>query len=182
MTAALHDPGGKVRLPMLPGVFGDAEFSDDGVYRYWLTRDWGFHRLTDGREPFMLWIGMNPSTAEADIDDPTIRKEMVLTKRMLIDCYVKVNVMDYRATSPKTLLRVKACSDKNLETIEYFAEKATAIVVCWGALHKSLKCHAIAVLEVLKDRSLNCLGRNNDGSPKHPLYLANNTVFERFVP
>lgn len=178
----VHDPGGKVRLPLLPGVDGDAEFSDDGIYRHWLHRNWGFRRYTDGREPYMLWIGANPSTAEARIDDPTIRKEMAFTKRMLIDRYVKVNIMDYRATYPKDLLRpgVHPCSPRNAETISGFARGAHAIVVCWGKLHPRLAVHADAVLRLLNGRPLNCLGVNGDGSPKHPLYLAGNTRFERF--
>ena len=159
---------------------GDAEFSPSGIYRHWLSREWGLRQYSDGREPFMLWIGMNPSTAEKDVDDPTIRREISFTRRMMINKYVKVNVMDYRATSPKELLKVAACSDQNLPIIKHFAEQAHSIVVCWGKLHKSLQHHADAVLEILNDRPLNCLGRNDDGSPKHPLYLANTTIFEKF--
>jgi hypothetical protein len=126
LSVATHDPGGKVRLPLLPGVDGKAGFSEDGVYRHWLSRNWGFRRHTDGREPFILWVGTNPSTAEGNVDDPTIRKEMIFTRRLMFDCYVKVNIMDYRATSPKTLRNVEACSVKNLETIRYFSERASA--------------------------------------------------------
>ena len=72
----MHDPGGSRRFAMLPGVDGKAEFSPCGQYRYWLSRDWGFRRFSGGREPFVLWIGMNPSTAEAEVDDPTIRREI----------------------------------------------------------------------------------------------------------
>jgi hypothetical protein len=97
----VHDPKGKVRLTLQPGVDGSAEFSECGRYRHWLKREWGFRRFTDGREPYALWIGMNPSTAEANVDDPTIRREMGFTRRMGLDCYAKVNIMDYRATFPE---------------------------------------------------------------------------------
>jgi hypothetical protein len=175
-----HDPGGKARFALLPGMDGAAEFSTDRVYRYWLSRDWGFRRFSDGREPFMLWIGMNPSTAEANVDDPTIRKELAFTRRMGFYRYIKVNVMDYRATSPRDLLGVKPCSERNLETIAHFAERAAAIVACWGKLHKTLIPHADNARLTLAGCPLNCLGTNNDGSPKHPLYLADSTKFQDY--
>ncbi|HEX3862743.1 MAG TPA: DUF1643 domain-containing protein [Stellaceae bacterium] len=95
-----HDPGGKTKLAMIAGVDGKAEFSPCGRYRYWLSRDWSMRRFSDGRAPYALWIGMNPSVAAADVDDPTIRREMAFTKVMGIDVYVKCNIMDYRATDP----------------------------------------------------------------------------------
>lgn len=178
-----HDPGGKSKLPMLPGVRGDAEFSECGRYRHWLIRDWGFRQFSDGREPFALWIGMNPSTASAGVDDPTIRKEVGFTERGLgLFCYVKVNVMDYRSTSPAGLRApgVAPCSDANRPGILEVAGRASLIVVCFGKLHKSLRRYGDSVLADLKGKDLWCLGTNGDGSPKHPLYLANDTKFVRY--
>jgi len=174
MTA--HDPGGKLRLAMLPGVTGAAEFSACGRYRYWLSRDWS----GDTGTPFALWIGMNPSVAEAEIDDPTIRREIEFTKRLGLQRYVKANVMDYRATSPKRLLDASPCSDRNRLEIQRLASDADRIIVCWGKLHKSLRRYGDAALLALKGRELWCLGRNDDGSPRHPLYLAGDTPLERF--
>jgi hypothetical protein len=178
MTAALHDPGGKTRLPLLPGVDGRAEFSPCGRYRYWLARDWGFRRYTDGREPYALWIGMNPSTAEADVDDPTIRREMAFTKAMGLDFYLKVNVMDYRATDPKALLApgIVPCSDENLNCITGVAPGAARIVLAWGALPKRLQCYADRVLVALRDKPLFCMGKTASGNPRHPLYLRGDTA------
>lgn len=177
MTIEAHDPGGKTRLAMIPGVDGDAAFSECGRYRYWLSRDWGFRRHSDGREPYALFIGMNPSAAEADVDDPTVRKEMGFTRRLKLDRYVKVNVMDYRATSPKSLLLagVQPCSDKNREVIRGLADRAATIILCHGRLHKKLRRYGDAVTLDLRDKPLWCFGKNNDGSPKHPLYLAADT-------
>jgi hypothetical protein len=173
-----HDPGGKTRLHMLPGVSGDAEFSKCGRYRHWLVRDWrGGGRRFSLDDSFALWIGMNPSTAEANIDDPTIRKEMVFTQREKLYCYVKVNVMDFRSTSPDWLRSpgIVPCSDVNRGMIGLFADRAAKIIVCFGRLHRSLRQYGEAVLDDLKDKELWCLGTNNDGSPKHPLYLSNDT-------
>lgn len=167
---------------MIAGVDGDAGFSECGRYRHWLSRDWGFRRFSDGREPYALWIGMNPSTAEAAVDDPTIRKEMVFTRRLGLDRYLKFNVMDYRATDPSRLRDpgVAPCSDQNRANIKEAAERAATIIICWGKLHKSLRRYADHVLIDLGGKKLWCLGKNGDGSPKHPLYLAHETKLELY--
>lgn len=179
-----HDPGGKVRLKLLPGVKGNAVFSPCGRFRHWLSREWGFRQYTGGREPYALWIGMNPSTAEANIDDPTIRKEMHFTKKMGLDCYVKCNIMDYRATNPSVLLSLIGepnrhpieavpSSSKNLECIASFAQHASVVVVAWGALPRPLRQYADDVLATLGPFRLMCMGVTKDYSPRHPLYLRN---------
>lgn len=169
-----HDPGGKTRLPMIPGVDGKAEFSECGRYRYWLSRNWCMRRFSDGRSPYALWIGMNPSTAEANVDDPTIRREMAFTKAMFIDVYVKCNVMDYRATLPKTLLSVAPRSDKNIECIVGMAKDARIVIAAWGALPRSLRRYADDVVSALRGTPLYCMGKTANGSPRHPLYLPGN--------
>ena len=163
-----HDPGGKVRLRLLPGVTGSAEFSPCGKYRYWLRRDW------DATKPVFMWVGMNPSTAEADVDDPTIRKEQSFTRREGGGAYIKVNVMDYRATHPRDLLApgVMPCSDENDGHIVRLADAHGAwIVAAWGALPKALRGYAMLARAALAGRALWCMGLTKDGSPRHPLYL-----------
>ncbi|KYB45746.1 hypothetical protein AB664_34185 [Brucella anthropi] len=71
MSHQLHDPGGKVRLKVKSEIRSDAIFSACGRYRRLLKREW------DGaeKEGYVLWIGMNPSTADFNVDDPTVFKE-----------------------------------------------------------------------------------------------------------
>lgn len=167
-----HDPGGKVRLPLQDGVIGDAEFSPCGRYRLWLSRSWPDE---PGQWPgFALWIGMNPSTAESNVDDPTIRREIAFTKAMGIGGYVKCNIMDYRATNPKSLLTVIPRSDKNLRCIFDHAQVAKRVIVAWGALPKPLRHYADDVISVMRGHQLFCMGKTRNGSPRHPLYLPNN--------
>lgn len=168
-----HDPGGSKRFKLLPGVDGKAEFSPCGQYRYWLSREWGFRRFSDGREPFALWIGMNPSTAEANVDDPTIRREMGFTRSFGFDAYVKANVMDYRATDPKRLLDPDAqpSSPGNAALIGEIARKADCVIAAWGCLPKPLRRYVYAVLDQLGEKPIFCLGQTADGSPRHPLYV-----------
>lgn len=185
-AAAKHDAGGKVKLALQPGVIGSARFSDCGRYRYWLMRDWGWRArgvINDGSGGYVLWVGMNPSTAEGDVDDPTIRKEMHFTRAMGLDSYVKANVMDYRATNPKALLAsgVMPCSDRNAATIEGLALGAVRIVVAWGALPKLLQRYADRIVTILPRDRLECMGTTKDGAPRHPLYLPNTATPQPWV-
>jgi hypothetical protein len=179
-----HDPGGKTRLRLQDGVRGMAEFSPGGHYRHWLSRSWddlevGLFTVYNGSKPisgitpYVLWIGMNPSTAEGDIDDPTIRKEMHFTRRLGFTSYIKCNVMDYRATYPIELSLLKEpSSPKNLDHISKFAKDAAIIMAAWGALPKSLSKYADDVLATIPYR-IYAMGLTKDGSPRHPLYLRN---------
>ena len=78
MNVAAHDPGGKVRRGLPAGVHGWATFSKCGRYRRALGRDdW---TMTPYKEGIVLFCGMNPSTAEGDVDDPTIIREFGFTR------------------------------------------------------------------------------------------------------
>lgn len=166
-----HDPGGKVRLRLPDGVRGRAEFSPCGRYRYWLSREWG-----EEFSPYVLWIGMNPSTAEADVDDPTIRREINFSRAWGFTSFVKVNVLDYRATDPKALLTVQPRSDVNLPCITTFAARAGRIVLAWGALPKPLRRYADDVIAVLRGYPLYCMKKTKSGAPHHSLYLPYTSV------
>lgn len=175
MSADLHDPGGKVRLALMPGVKGDATFSEDGLYRQ-LMRRWLGDVFPDR---YVLFIGMNPSTADASVNDPTCAREWSFTQREGFDAMVKANVGDYRATVPKMLLEpgVVASSPDNLPAIRRQAAGAARVVLCHGKLNKALAPAGKALVEALKADgvALWCFGTNGDGSPKHPLYLRGDT-------
>jgi hypothetical protein len=175
-----HDPGGSHRWPLLPGVRGAAEFSPCGRYRYWLSRRWG--PSDDG--PFMLSVGMNPSTASPLVDDPTLRRDQALAKREGYSALVKVNICDYRATDPRALLTedLLVCSDINYRTIRRFGAQAAKIVVCWGRVHPSLDGYARRAIEALSGRMLWCIGTTREGSPRHPLYVSGSTPLVRWEP
>jgi hypothetical protein len=167
---AQHDPGGKVRLPLQPGVRGSALFSECGRYRYALRRDWG-----EVGEPFVLWIACNPSVANPTEDDPTVRKEINWTRAWGFTSLVKCNVCDYRATDPKALASVNPRSANNLPFIIEMAGKADRIVCAWGALPKSLRRYADDVVMALRGHRLWCMGKTKGGEPRHPLYLPNSS-------
>jgi hypothetical protein len=126
---------------------------------------------------------MNPSTAEAQVDDPTIRREIAFTRRAGFGSLIKVNVMDYRATRPAHLLApgVQPCSEENLPCIARWARAASVTVAAWGTLPKPLRGYANAVAAAIAG-AIYCLGQTGDGSPRHPLYVLGETELIRWTP
>lgn len=177
-----HDPGGKVRLALMAGVNGDAVFSDDGRHRP-LMRRWLGDAFPDR---YLMFIGMNPSTADATVNDPTCAREWTFTQREGFAAMVKANVGDYRATHPKMLLEpgVVVSSPANLPTIREQAKGAARVILCHGKLNKALVPAGQALVQALTEDgiALWCFGTNADGSPKHPLYLRGDTPLVRWSP
>jgi hypothetical protein len=177
-----HDPGGKVRTSLPAGMTGDAEFyGEDDQYRLWLLRNWSGGIDT----PIVLWIGMNPSTADARVNDPTISRIIEFSRSFGYRACVICNVMDYRATHPADLCResVVPSSDKNVETIVRLAKVAREVILCHGLVPKALQKYAAAAVAALRSHRINlhCMGRTATGSPRHPLYLRSDTQPEPFL-
>lgn len=178
MTApdTLHNPGGKVRIKLPDGVIGGARFSECGRYRQALTRDW----TPAGSTPrAVLFVGMNPSVAAADVSDPTCHRELMFAQDWGFTRYLKGNVLDWRATSPKDIPHDPdaACSNENIPVLRDMAAEADLIIMAYGKLHKrhhGVLEHVIATM-VESGKPLQCLGLNKDGSAKHPLYLRKDT-------
>lgn len=170
----VHDPGGKVRLPLPFGMSGGADFSACGRYRRTLWRKWD--DMLAPREGYVLFIGMNPSTADADVDDPTIRREIGHARRWGFKHLVKCNIGDYRATDPRDLPAAPeaACTLDNLIAVERAALDASLIVMAHGVPPAPLLLAARQIAWMLTDlhsREVYCLGTTKGGFPKHPLYL-----------
>ncbi|MEO9227688.1 MAG: DUF1643 domain-containing protein [Devosia sp.] len=175
-----HDPGGKVRLWLPADVKGDASFSDCTRYRT-LLRRWRGEAFP---KRFALFIGMNPSTADGEVNDPTVAREWDFAAREGYDAYVKANVGDYRATHPRDLLAdgVIPCSADNIPQIRAQAAKASLVVMCHGVLNRALVDSGRQMTALLIEDGVDlwCFGRNADGSPKHPLYLAKTSQLVRY--
>jgi hypothetical protein len=179
----LHDPGGKVRLALPDGVIGGATFSACGRYRQGLSREWG---LPGEPVRSIMFLGMNPSTAGADVSDPTCHREVGFARRWGFNRYLKGNMLDWRATSPRDIPHDLdlACSPANIPAIVAMAREAEIVVMAYGKLHKRYQPVVWTVFEAIEasGKPLYCLGINKDGSAKHPLYLRSDTdlrLFER---
>lgn len=143
-----------------------AIISPCGFYRYELGRRWG-----DG--PLLDWVMLNPSTADGDTDDPTIKRCMRFAKDWGFNGIRVTNLFAYRATDPDAL--GKNFSDPfGPQNGDYLQSWDGPITVCaWGS-HRAIENMKTKHLEVLFERedvAFMCLGVNKDGSPKHPLYV-----------
>ena len=146
-----------------------ADISPDGVYRYSLSR-----RLSSG-ERAVLFVGLNPSTADAMTDDPTIRRCAGFARSWGFDWLLMGNVHALRSTDPKGLLLADdPVGPKNEQALKRLTRRAALVVAAWGRnpLHSSAGWLAAWILSLEHTR---CLGENRDGSPKHPLYLRRET-------
>ncbi|SLN47891.1 hypothetical protein ROG8370_02087 [Roseovarius gaetbuli] len=173
----LHDPGGKVRLRLPDGVIGGAAYSECGRYRQMLSRDW----TPEGSAPrTVLFVGMNPSVASAEVSDPTCHRELGFARDWGFTRYLKGNVLDWRATSPKDIPRdpAEACSGLNIPALVDMAQEAEFVVLAYGKLHARYQPVVSEALRAIAQagRPLKCLGLNKDGSAKHPLYLRKDTA------
>lgn len=147
-----------------------ATLSDDGRYRYLLRRDWAPCTPADR----ITWIMLNPSTADADIDDATIRRCVGYSKAWGFKGLYVVNLFGYRATDPRALLRVPDPIGKdNLHYMTYAVANCTRVMIAYGAGGRIMNRH-LEVLQFLKRmrKPAFCLGLTSTGMPKHPLRLA----------
>jgi hypothetical protein len=144
----------------------DAVISECGRYRYRLTRKWA-----DG--PTMAFVMLNPSTADASLDDPTIGRCIGFAKREGCGGLLVTNLFAWRATDPKELSRQPFPIGGDWR---YHIEVALAVdgpVVCgWGS-QKGIDAQVATFKQIAKEegRSLLCFVKNKDGNPKHPLYV-----------
>jgi hypothetical protein len=136
--------------------------SDCGKYRYHLER---------GEDPRVAWVMLNPSTADAELDDPTLRKCMGFTKDWGYGGVALGNVYAYRTPLPDVLFKAECdiVGPHNHVALAALAE-APLRVVAWGR-HARPDDVARVMHALGTKRPVWCLGVNQDGSPKHPLYV-----------
>ncbi|MCK5017989.1 MAG: DUF1643 domain-containing protein [Candidatus Peribacteraceae bacterium] len=154
-----------------------AVFSDDKKYRYGLTRQW------DETKPYVCFIGLNPSTADEEVDDPTIRKCIKFAKSWGYGGIYMVNLFAYRATDPKEMLAQEDPFGPDNDTwVEYFAGKADKVIAAWGndGNYWGASIDMKVLFHQLK-KSLYCLKLNKTKEPAHPLYLKDELKPKKFV-
>ena len=141
----------------------DAELSADERYRYRLRRAW---RKQPG---FLLWVMLNPSTANALKDDATIRKCVGFAKRWGYGAIEVVNLYALRATRPDELvLSDDPIGPENDEWIRQFAAKATGICAGWGSQKLPLFKQRVRDVLAMIPCEVACIGKTRDGFPRHP--------------
>lgn len=139
--------------------------SDCGKYRYQLWR-----KIPQPLRwiKTVTFVMLNPSIADAEIDDPTIRRCKAFSKANgFTDMYV-VNLFAYRATDPKELAFVDdPHGPKNSQYTWDAINKSTTTILAWGAHPMAKKARQ----NFNNNGDFYCLGMTKDGSPRHPLYV-----------
>lgn len=141
-----------------------ADISECGTYRYRLWRHWG----TPFEKATMVVVGLNPSTADAEKDDPTIRRCVSFAKREGCGRLVMVNLFALRSTDPSALLRHDDPEGpRNLRTLDDWLCPPFVCVAAWGAHPLAQEKGVLLAMRV----PLLAFGFTKGLAPRHPLYL-----------
>lgn len=145
--------------------YSDAVISPDGRYRYRLSRIWDSHKMP------LVWIMLNPSTADALKDDPTIRRCISFAKREGAGGIEVLNLFAYRTSKPEDLKKVDdpVGPDNDLWISEVLFPH-NRCVCAWGAYPAWDRI--AEVFGLCLGIQFLCLGRTAAGHPKHPLYIS----------
>lgn len=152
-----------------------ADLSSDGIYRYWLSREWGAQGDPASSLPFVM---LNPSTADAAQDDQTIRKCVGFARRLGYDGITVFNLYAYRATDPRGLLSalrsgVDVVGPENDQRIRGMftahLDAGQPVVAAWGAHAREERVRQ--VLTMPGAETLRALALTSKGVPRHPLTL-----------
>jgi hypothetical protein len=147
-----------------------AILSEDNLYRYQLSRIW------DNTKPPILFIMLNPSTADADADDPTIRRVIRFAASWGYGGVYVANLYAFRSTDPKAL---KYADDpvgkENISYITHLIGMADKVVYAWGNNQKEPTWLSELV------QTPYCIDLSKNGIPKHPLYLKSKLIPKVYV-
>ncbi|PXW76463.1 hypothetical protein C7451_105238 [Blastomonas natatoria] len=147
-------------------------------YRYRLERNVSMFG------PVAAVIMVNPSTADAEVDDATIRRVVGFGKRLGWSKVIVGNVFAYRATDIRHLARASdPVGPDNAMHLREILEAAEVTIVAWGTLSKlpvGLREQWRIVSETAESLTvpLKCFGVTKDGHPRHPLMISYQTALE----
>jgi hypothetical protein len=151
-----------------------ATFSPDRVYRYALWRELEFFY-----ERQVMFIGLNPSTADETNDDPTVRRCIRFAKTWGFSRMCMTNIFAFRATDPSVMLAAAdPVGPENDKFLRECADRSHLIVAAWGN-HGGHLYRDQQVLKLIP--KLQCFGKTKSGNPKHPLYLRKDSLLQALL-
>lgn len=155
-------------LSIKDNILRKAKFSIDKKHRYELSRHWDLSKSD------ILFIMLNPSIANENIDDPTIKRLISFTREFKHGGFFVANLFTYITPYSKTLDTSIGLTKLNLKTIKNLVNKVDEVIYAWG--------NSIKEPQELKNLVKNpkCFGKNLNGTPKHPLYLSSNSKLIKF--
>ncbi len=160
-----------------------ASMSENGLYRWSLDRSWG-------EGPILVFIGLNPSTADDIRDDPTTARCIAFARREGCGAIKLLNLYAFRTKDPAYLRQLAAMpfntehvvgpendlglrvSSSELLRSDGTVRAVYGVVAAWGA-HPFARDRIARAIELVgyNGHELKCLGTTKDGSPRHPLYV-----------
>lgn len=152
-------------------VNNGAVISECGKYRFRLWRNW------DSSKPKVLFIMLNPSTADHFNNDPTIRRCISFAKSWGYGGIMVGNLDPMISTDPKKLKRdldeeTYRVFDKNMQAVMAMSFEAKKIILAWGNPPKHVNTASFWTLV----GGVSYLGLTKSGEPKHPLYLRKDLI------
>jgi hypothetical protein len=147
-------------------VIRTAEFDQSGAYRYHLGRAW------DGGGRRAAFVLLNPSRADAERDDPTIRRCIAFARAWGFGGLDVVNLFAWRCPRPRDL---RAAADPvgpgNDRRLLRTARAADLVVAGWGNAGSWLGRDRTVGALLGGLGPVHCLGLTKQGRPRHPLYV-----------
>lgn len=157
-----------------------ANISDCGTYRYSL---WRYFKTGEGQATFVM---LNPSTADAEENDPTIRRCMDYAARWGFQRLEVVNLFAQRTTDPGKLWQSREAVGPNNDLHIGIALRRSQLVVCaWGVPQSSfVLLRGRYVFEIIVEcrRRPHYLKLTKEGFPGHPLYLPKSLKPFHWIP
>lgn len=165
-----------------PATLASAVLSECWNYRYRLD-----HTIDMLGGPVYAFFGVNPSTADASIDDATVRKWRGFVTRWGGSRFIVGNVFAFRATDVRELASAADPVGRlNNDYLKEIISEADILVPCWGNTAKvprDLRCHFRWMLHVLREsgKPIRAFGFSKSGDPLHPLMLGYDTPLADWV-
>ena len=153
-----------------------ATFSNCRKYRYTLSRTWDPHL------PTACWILLNPSTADEQKLDPTLRRCVGFSRAWGYGTMQVANIFALRSPYPQIVYTAEdPVGPKNDANIRRLLQKAGKVIVGWG-VHGALNRRDERIIRLLSKCNVEpwCLGLTKQGQPRHPLYVGGATKLVRF--
>lgn len=154
----------------------DATIDVSGHYRYTLLREW------NSDAPRVAFVMLNPSTADAEIDDRTINRCINFARSWDFGSIEVVNLFGYRTKDFNSIKGVhNPVGDDNDEFIKTVVDRSNIVVVAWGDNGTYLSRNS-AVLKLLSEvEDLYCLGITRKKNPRHPLFVNSSKMPEKYL-
>lgn len=151
------------------GCLSHVWYSQCDRYRYGLSRIW------NAQQPALMFLMLNPSTADEHRNDPTVARCETRARAMGFGAVMIANIFAFRATRPQDLKRAKAPNgDMNNALLDCWSTQAGMTIAAWG-VHGGHLGRGVEVARRYRG-DMHHLGLTKDGHPRHPLYVSFKTT------